>query len=192
VRWVDDGGGSGHVQISSKSYGSSSSVVLEDVSNSIYASAGLEGGTEAEGLDVEGYFLVNGEMETATGTGQVLLGDEENGSTEGLSVRVTLTADELASQGQDQGYVKVFSGVGDSLFRALDRYLDPAEGLLETRQNDMRSLIEDYEEQVEDFDERLEKRRERYLAEFAEMESLLSEMNNQSSMVASMLGGLSS
>lgn len=191
VSWVDDGGGNGHLVVTSKNWGASSTVEMMDVADSIYTSTGLETGTATDGADVEGYFLVNGSMETATGSGRNLVGDQENGRTDGLSVLVNISAADLAEQGEAQGRVKVFSGVSDGLYRALDSYLDPVHGILEHKQEDMRTSIADFEEQIEEIDARLESRRERYLAEFQHMETLLSEMQNQSNMVLAMLGGVS-
>ena len=191
VSWVDDGGGNGHLDIKSKNWGSNSTVAMEIVANSIYASIGLDTGSATDGQDVEGYFLVNGSIESATGTGRNLVGDEENGRTDGLSILVKISAAELAEQGEDQGRVKVFSGVSDGLYRSLENFLDPVHGILERKQEDMRTTIADFEDQVEAFDERLASRKERYLAEFQHMETLISQLQNQNNMVMSMLGGLS-
>jgi flagellar capping protein FliD len=118
------------------------------------------------------------------------VGDQENGRTDGLSLIVKISAAELATQGEDQGRVKIFSGVSDGLYRSLENFLDPVHGILERKQEDMRTTIADFEEQVEAFDERLVSRKERYLAEFQHMETLISQLQNQNNMVMSMLGGL--
>ncbi|MDP6419594.1 MAG: flagellar filament capping protein FliD, partial [Candidatus Krumholzibacteria bacterium] len=191
VRWVDDGGGLGHLELESQSWGSSSSLQFEEVSSGLTALLGLEEGTAQDGQDVAGYFLVNGVLEEAQGQGRMLKGVEESGKTLDLGVLVELTALELSEQGEDQGRVQVFTGVTDSLSRLLDSYLDPAYGLLERRQEDFRQGIETFEEQVERIDSRLKIRRERYLREFQRMETLLSELNSQSAMMMSMLGGIS-
>jgi len=190
VTWTDDGGGNGHLEVTSKQWGSTSTVAFETATNSIYSSVGLNSGSSTDGLDVEGTFIVNGDVETATGTGRNLVGDQENGFTEGLSVLVKLSASDLSSQGASQGRVKVFSGVEDGLYRALDSFLDPVDGILQRKQEDMRTSITDYQDQVTAIDDRLATRRERYLSEFQHMESLLSQLQNQSSMVMSMLGGM--
>jgi flagellar hook-associated protein 2 len=190
VSWEDDGGGNGHLSITSKTWGSSSTLAFEDVTNSVYSSVGIDTGNATDGVDVEGYFLVNGSIETATGTGRNLVGDEEFGLTNGLRVQISLDAAELADQGQEQGRVRVFSGIGDGLHRALDDFLNSTNGILSHKQSDLRDTIIDFEDQVEAIDERLEIRKARYLAEFQTMETLIADLQSQSNMVLSMLGGM--
>jgi len=191
VSWVDDGGGQGHLEVVSKSYGASSKVVFEDVDDSIYADAGIDTGGGSDGLDVAGYFLVNGEIEEATGTGRILTGSEDGGDTKSISVQVNLTESMLLSQGEAQGRVSILSGVTDRLHRTLDNYLDSVDGIIARQQTGMRDTITDFNEQIAKIDARLEVRRDRYLGEFIRMEQLLSEMSSTSSMLQSLLANIS-
>ncbi len=190
VSWVDDGGGNGHLEIVSKQYGGNSSVIVEEVDNSIYSDIGLDSGSPLSGQDVAGYFMVNGEEQEATGSGRILTGSSENGETKGLSLQVNLTTSTLASQGEAQGSVQIWSGVTNRLYQTLTDMLDSVDGTLSLRQDSIRDTVDDYEEQVEKIDARLVKRKERYLKEFLRMETTLSEMNSMSSTFQSMLANL--
>jgi flagellar hook-associated protein 2 len=190
VDWVDDGGGMGHLEFTSQSYGGSSKVEFEDVDGSLMDDLGLSAGSGLAGHDVEGYFTVDGEIEEATGSGRILTGAAEGGATRSLSVEVRLTEAMLASQGQDQGSVQIFSGVMDRLHRSLDQDLDAVDGIVARRQTGIRNSIDEYEAEIAKIDERLEMRRERYLKEFMRMENLLAEMNATSSAFQSMLASI--
>lgn len=192
AQWVDDGGGQGHLVLTSKTWGGTSKVELLDVDDSVYSDLGLTVGAGIDGKDVAGHFLVDGEVETATGSGRILTGDQEGGATRSLSLEVRLTEASLAAQGESQGSVQVWSGVLDQLRRDVENYLDSAEGIFARRAQGIQNGIDDYDEQIEAMDARLEKRRERYLAEFSRMETLLAEMNSTSSTLTSMLASLPS
>ncbi|MCP4548733.1 MAG: flagellar filament capping protein FliD [bacterium] len=190
VSWVDDGGGNGHIEMTSKSYGESSKVEVMNIGSSIYGDIGLDSGASTDGVDVEGFFMVNGEVEEASGSGRILTGNQENGATDSLSVEVTITAAELASQGEDQGTVSIWSGITDSLYKTMDNFLDEVTGTIELRQTAMRDTIDDFDDQIKAIDSRLEIRRKRYTAEFQRMEQLISEMQSNSNSFNSMLASL--
>lgn len=191
VSWVDDGGGTGHLEIVSKNYGGTSKVLVETTDDSIYADIGLDSGVPHTGQDVAGYFLVDGEIEEASGSGRILTGNSEEGATKGLSLQVNLTEATLASQGEAQGTVQVWSGVTNRIHETLTKALDSVSGTLKQRQDAIRDQVDDYETQVEKIDARLAKRKERYLREFLRMETLLSEMNASSNSFMSMVSNLS-
>lgn len=192
AEWVDDGGGQGHLVLTSKTWGGTSKVELLEVDDAVYGDLGLAVGSGVDGKNVEGHFLVDGEVETATGSGRILTGDQEGGATRSLSLEVRLTESSLAAQGESQGTVRVWSGVLDQLRRDVENYLDSAEGIFARRAQGIQNSIDDYDEQIEAMDARLEKRRERYLAEFSRMETLLAEMNSTSSTLTAMLADLPS
>ncbi len=190
ANWVDDGGGQGHLEITSKTHGGNSNVIMEEVDNSIYSDIGLDSGSPVAGQDVAGYFMVNGVMEEASGSGRILTGNEDGGSTQGLSLQVNLTEATLASQGAAQGDIQVWSGVTNRLHETLSSVLDSVQGTVTLRQDALRDTIDDYQEQVDKIDARLAKRKDRYLKEFLHMERLLSEMNSTSSSFMSMISSL--
>ncbi len=190
VSWVDDGGGNGHLEIVSKQYGGNSSVMIEEVDNDIYSDIGLDSGSPLSGNDVAGYFMVNGEEQEATGSGRILTGSQEDAETQGLSLQVNLTTSTLASQGNAQGTVQIWSGVTNRLHQTLSGVLDSVDGIISTHQDSIRDKVDDYDNQVKKIDARLAKRKERYLKEFLRMETTLSELNSTSSTFQSMLANL--
>ncbi len=191
VSWEDAGGGQGRLVITSRSWGGNSKVTLEATEGALADQLGLTGGSPLVGHDVAGHFLVNGAVQEATGSGRILTGSASNAATDGLSVQVNLTETSLAAQGQAQGSVRVWSGVTDRLYRTLDGALDSVDGILTIKQDSLRDTIADYEKQVKSIDARLAKRKDRYLAEFIRMESLLAEMSATSSAMNSMLANIS-
>ena len=93
-------------------------------------------------------------------------------------IEVKLTAASLASQGELQGSVSIWSGITNSLHSTIEGFLDSVDGVLTLRQEGMRDTITDFGEQIDAIDARLEIRRARYLKEFIRMEQLMSEMNS--------------
>ncbi len=187
VRWVDDGGGNGHVEFETLAYGSTATVRLESVSGSaIYGTIGHIVNTVGIGKDVQG--TINGE--TATGSGQILTGADGNAHTAGLRLLVTISADQLAAQGSSQGYVKVTKGIASLERDALDRMTDTEKGDVKTRKDAVSDNIERLRERVDRMEARLEIRRQRLLAEFRAMEEAIANLQSQQDLLAQALGGL--
>ncbi len=189
VRWVDDGGGNGHIEFETAAYGSTATVKLEDVSGSaIYSSIGHIVNTVGIGKDVQG--TINGEA--ATGSGQILRADENNPNTAGLQLLVTISAAQLAAQGSSQGYVKVTKGIASLERDALNRMTDTEKGDVKTRKDAVNENIDRLRERVDRMEARLEIRRERLLAEFRAMEEAIAKLQNQQEYLAQALAGLGS
>src|SRR6185437_6814143 len=93
-------------------------------------SLGFSSSASARGQDVAGSFVVNGVTEAAVGNGQILAATAGNAKTNGLQVRVSLTADQVA-QGAT-GTVNVTRGVASRLGQVLNSFLDPVSGRLKT------------------------------------------------------------
>ena len=70
-------------------------------------------------------------------------------------------------------------------------YSDPYEGMLTQRITGQQSLIKDYTTQIEDWDRRLEMRRSGLQAQYAALETAMSNMKSQSNWLASQLASLS-
>ena len=188
VEWIDDGGGEGHLQMTSKSYGGNSAIFLETPDeNSAHADLGLTAGNPLAGRDVEGYYEQDGVQFTASGSGRILTGDQEGSATEGLSILVKMTDQMLASQGEAQGSVGIYSGVTDRLNRILDEALELTTGTIAVKQESLQRRVDDLKKQVDRFDDRLQIRRDRYIDEFIRMEALIAEFQSSSSAFTSML-----
>ena len=139
------------------------------------------------GVDVEG--TINGEA--ASGDGRILRGDSGNPNTDGLGVRITLTAAQLIAQGQDQGSVKVVQGVANKLSRTLSAMTDPLDGLIATREGAIEDTIQSNVDQIERLLERLELKQSTLQRQFTVMETTLAELNSMGSFLGSQLASLS-
>lgn len=186
VRWVDDGGGNGHLKIASKRYGSASSIWWQDAENSAYASLGLVNGGSAYGIDVAG--TIGGEA--ATGDGRILTGDEDNERTAGLSVVVNLTPEQLAVQGGSQGTLTFTRGLGDLVAAWADQATDTSNGLISRRQAAIQGQVDRLTDQINRVREQAASKRESLIATFSNMETVLSRLQNEGNFLSSALSTL--
>ncbi|MBW2644619.1 MAG: flagellar filament capping protein FliD [Deltaproteobacteria bacterium] len=165
--------------LESDDYGSDTSFTIQ-VSG---AELGLTNGTHS-GVDVAG--TINDEV--ATGSGQVLTGDAptEGGTTsvEGLSVRVTLTPDQLASQGEGQGNVKITMGAAEKFNRELYSITDPYDGYVAFKQTSLQNSIDNFKTQIENMEAFLNRKTESMINRFVSMELALSQIQSQSDWLA--------
>jgi flagellar hook-associated protein 2 len=111
------------LQITSQQYGAASTVAFDG--GGALATLGFTGTETGTGTDVAGSFIVNGQTEAATGTGQSLTGNAGNSRTDGLQVRATTTTPTTAN-------VNVTQGVASRLSAVLTKYLDATSGKLKT------------------------------------------------------------
>ncbi|MBW2646837.1 MAG: flagellar filament capping protein FliD, partial [Deltaproteobacteria bacterium] len=149
----------------------------------VSASTGIINGSDS-GVDVAG--TINGEA--ATGSGQVLTGDApqegETTSAEGLSVRVTLTPDQLVSQGEAQGNVKITMGVAEKFDRKLYDITDSVDGYVSFKQDSLQDSINSFKTQIENMEAFLDRKTESLINRFVAMELALSRIQNQSNWLA--------
>ena len=176
VSFVDDGGGNGHFVFKSNTYGSSSVVRFESVdANSIYDSIGITLGTSARGTDVQG--TINGEA--ATGKGQYLTGNDGNEYTDGLQLLVTITPEQLALQGEDQGYVKVSKGVGTRVIEFVNDATDVQSGAITYQKQAIDRQEDSLQDQIDMIEARVAKKRERLVKQFVALESIVAQWQAQ-------------
>ena len=173
----------GRLVIRSLSWGSDSTVQLEAPPSSANDRLGLGSTGVSSGADVQG--RINGQM--ATGSGRVLT--SAAGASEGLSVEVLLTADELASQGVDQGHVSFTRGMGFQLNELINDYTSES-GLVGGRIGSLQSQIDVLADEVESMEERLVKREQSLVQQFVAMEVAMSTFQTQSSFLTAQLAGL--
>jgi flagellar hook-associated protein 2 len=182
VEWISLSG-SGYLKITSGTYGSSSQVRIEtSASNNAYQILGLTNGVVHAGTDVEG--TINGE--SATGKGQFLTGDEDNETTEGIKLKITLTQNQLLS-GSFEGTVSVAHGLGSKLDNSLENITKSIDGSIARRTSALNKQIESINQQIADYEERLAIRREDLYDQFLQMETLLSEYQSTGSYLESQL-----
>jgi flagellar hook-associated protein 2 len=189
VEWVDDGGGQGHLTFTTEKYGSDATVEMETVSSgSAYATLGMSSYGYAQGKNVAG--TINGEL--AEGNGCILTGCSGNAVTDGVSIRVNLTPEELASQGSNQGHVYLSRGLSHYLDSHLETLTDATLGTVTRRQESIQDQIDNIDTQIEDMEDRLAMEEERLYQEFIAMEQTISLLNSTSVYLSSQLGMLES
>jgi flagellar hook-associated protein 2 len=153
----------------------------------ISAATGIINGSDA-GVDVAG--TINGEA--ATGSGQVLTGaapaEGETTSVEGLSVSVTLTPAQLASQGETQGNVKITIGVAEQFDRELYGITDPIDGYVSFKQDSLQNSINSFETQIENMEASLNRKMETMINRFVAMELALAKIQNQGQWLSAQIG----
>ena len=160
------------ITITGATYGSNASVELvAGVDNNAHAVLGFESGVSIDGTNVAG--TINGEE--ATGSGRYLTGIEDNETTEGIKLLITLTEDQVAAG--VEGTIKIARGVASQLHDAADNLTKSKDGVFDRRISTLEKEIQMAQERVIDIDERLAIRRESLLREFWAMEEALGQMN---------------
>ncbi len=168
VSWESTASNTGRLVLSSSSYGSKSKVnTITSVPNSALVALGLANGASIAGLDVAG--RINGEA--AIGSGQTLVGNEKNATTEGLKLQVLLTEDQIR-EGSD-GTVTLAKGVAAKMNDTVGSLTATGSGLMDRRIKAYQNQIQDLTDRIADFDERLEARRESLQKQFYAMEQAL-------------------
>ena len=177
---------SGYLKITSGTYGSSSQVRIDtSAANNAYQVLGLTNGVVHAGTDVEG--TINGE--SATGKGQFLTGDEDNETTEGIKLKITLTQNQLLA-GSFEGSISVAHGLGSKLDNSLENITKSIDGSIARRTSALNKQIESINDQISQYEERLEIRREDLYDQFLQMETLLSEYQSTGSYLETQLESL--
>jgi flagellar hook-associated protein 2 len=173
--------------IASQAYGSNSRVTIG--AGSALGPLGYLGTETDQGLDVAGHFLVNGVMELATGSGQLLAGLSGNAHTAELQLRVTLTPAQLG--GGIAGELILSRGVASTVEVALGRMLDPVSGRMKTISESFQTRIDGMTASIARQKASAAARRDRLLAQFIALERTVSQLQNTSSFLAAQLGQIS-
>jgi hypothetical protein len=143
---------------------------------------GLINGT-VTGQNVAG--TINGEA--ATGTGQVLTGDDDNANTDGLSVSYSGTSDDV-----DAGDITLTIGTADLFDRTLFYITDSVDGYVTFKQESIQDRIDDFETQIEEMEARLDLKTEMLINKFVAMEKALSQIQTLSAWLSSQVKTLNS
>lgn len=124
--------------------------------------------------NVQGYFTLNGEQISATGSGQYL-GGASGTDAQGLRVRIASGAT------GSLGSIYFTVGVAESFERSLDDMLTPLVGQLDRIESRLEDEITGLTEEIESFEVRLEERQRQLLLQFAAAEDAIAQLNSQSS-----------
>ena len=114
------------LNVTSNRFGAASEVTI--VSGTALSALGFTGTATDRGQDVVGQFIVNGEVEMATGVGQLLTGSATNANTADMAVRVSLSSAQV-QLGVD-ATMSVTHGLASRLSDVLENMLDPVSGRL--------------------------------------------------------------
>ena len=172
--------------INSRLYGIISEVTIDSGS-----SLGTIGYTPAQtdrGENVKGSFIVDGVTETATGSGQSLVGAIGNATTADLRVLVSLTPSQVVA-GVD-GELTVSRGVASKIQLQLTSLLDPVSGRFDSITDSLQDQIDSLQEDVSDELEALDDRTSSLLRQFAALEQSLGTFQSTSNLLSSRLGTL--
>ncbi|MDI9570845.1 MAG: flagellar filament capping protein FliD [Pseudomonadota bacterium] len=166
--------GDNHLVLTHNSYGSAHAFTIHQENDLLWTSGDQEA---KNGRDVAG--TINGEK--ATGTGQLLRGDNDAANTAGLVVKYTGTATGNA------GNVKLTLGAAELFDRVLFNITDSLNGYVSFKQNSLQNSIGDYERQIREMEARLDRKREQLLNRYALMELALQKIQSQSVWLAGQL-----
>lgn len=126
--------------------------------------------TSYTGTNVAG--TINGE--TATGSGQILTGNDGNTNTDSLKIKVTYSSTVPASLGT----VKLTFGASELLERKLDDMLNSVDGYISYKMDGMDTTIDNIQEEIDTLEVRLEKEREKLTNQFLAMEQAISKIQS--------------
>ncbi|MCA9087476.1 MAG: flagellar filament capping protein FliD [Planctomycetaceae bacterium] len=178
----------GTLSLTSQTYGKSSELIIH--SGTALATLGLTAGQSDLGVDVAGQFIVNGQVEAATGNGRVLSGLSTNENTAGLQVRVSLGPDDIVAG--VEGELTVTQGVGSRLDNLLSNLLDATSGRLGVVNRSFSDRADAIQETIDRQNKLFEDQKAQLLKEMQALESAISELQGTSTMLGSQLSSLSS
>jgi len=166
-----------HLVLTHDNYGSDYTFTISETADLLWSG----NQTVANGENVAG--TINGEA--ATGSGQILTGDEGETNVEGLAVLYSGTAENI-----DAGTVKLTVGTADLFSRSLYYITDIYEGYVDFKLDSLQDQIDDYETKMAAREALLERRKENLVNRFVMMETALSRIQNQSAWLQSQINNL--
>lgn len=173
------------LRITSESYGSSSEVTVKGGAS--LAALGFAGTETDIGVNVAGNFIVNGVVEEATGTGRLLMGKSTNKNTADLQVRVSLTPTQV--QAGVDAKLTVTRGIASRLDQVIGALLDPVSGRLKTVNDGFEDDAANIQSTIDKQNERFEAAQASLQAQFAAMESAVSQLQSTGNYLAAQMLG---
>jgi len=184
VEWVTSGTG-GYLKFNSPTYGSTSKVEFDtSVADSAYSILGLSNGAYFVGDDVVG--TINGEE--AKGQGQILTGKDDNKTTAGLKLKVSLDSSQLVTGAE--GSITITKGVASREYDFVESLTKSKDGLLDRRISGYQDQIDALKTRVNEIDARLAIKRDSLLKQFYHMETVLGQLNTQGQFLTNQLAGI--
>lgn len=178
--------GSNQLTLQSSSYGNTS--ILTVVSGNALASLGLGGGESDIGQDVAGEFIVNGQVEAATGRGRLLSGNATNTNTADLQLRVSLSSAQLGVG--NEASVTVTRGITSRLDQLIGKLTDSENGLLENVSGEFDDQLESLQKTLDRQQATFDKQQESLVKQFTALEEALAKLQSTSTALGAQLSGL--
>lgn len=178
--------GSGELVLTSVAYGTSSQVTI--TGGSLAAALSLTPGQSAIGVDVAGSFIVNGQVETATGRGRVLTGNADNANTADLQVRVSLPPGQVV--GGPEAELTVTRGIGARLDSLLGRMLDSVSGQFAGANKRFNDTIDGLQKSIARQQASFDRQQQSIAQQFQAMEAAIAKLQSSGSMLSAQLAGL--
>ena len=176
----------GRLNFTSQRFGRSSSISA--FSGTALDALGLDGSEEGIGQDVAGSFIVDGVVESATGSGRTLIGDSNNENTADLQIRVDLNASQIGND--SEGTLQISRGISSRIDQFFGEILDTEVGTLSTIDNEFALQIESLDESIARVNAISEAQSQSLVEQFATLERVLSDLQSTSSFLSSQLSGL--
>ncbi|MEM7314985.1 MAG: flagellar filament capping protein FliD [Planctomycetota bacterium] len=176
----------GFLLITSEQYGSNSEITFQ--SGTAWEDLGFNGDETDTGSGIQGHFIVNGEIESATGRGNTLIGDEGNANTEDLQIRISIPADEIGDGVE----------ASISVTRGMASRLDQIIGDMVGTEGDFRRIDERFDltsdsilESIERLNAQFETQQQSLISQFAALERAVGDLQNTGNFIASQFAGIS-
>ena len=168
----------GELIITHDYYGSGNSFTISESSDLFW----VGDQTAENGKDVAG--TINGEA--ATGSGQVLTGNDDEANVDGLVIKYTGTDENV-----NVGSIKLTLGIAELFDRTLFSITDDVDGYLTAKTESLENRIDSYDEKIEKMETRLDAKMQTMINRFIAMELTLSQIQNQGDWLTSQLSSLS-
>ncbi|MEL7497664.1 MAG: flagellar filament capping protein FliD [Planctomycetota bacterium] len=176
----------GKLELTSQRYGLSSEI--SNIAGSAIATLGFTGSESGQGKDVAGSYIVDGEIETATGSGRVLMGDADNANTADLQLRILLDPSQV-SDGVEAN-LSVTRGITSKLDQYFGDIVDPDVGTMKTVNEDFDLRAESIDDSIARVNAISESKKAYLIEEFTALERALSSLQTTSSFLTSQLGSI--
>ena len=178
---TDDG--NGHLVLSHDNFGSNYGFTISE--DAAPGSKLWTGGDQTvnNGVDVAG--TINGEA--ASGSGQLLTGNDGENNVDGLVIKYTGT-----TEGLDVGDVKLTLGTAELFDRVLFNITDSYDGYLAFKQDSLQNSISSFGTKIEEMEARLNNKMEMMINKFVAMETALGKIQSQSQWLSGQLETVSS
>jgi flagellar hook-associated protein 2 len=162
----------GNLTITSKSYGSNSTIAIG--SGSALTDLGFTGTETATGQNVAGSFLVNAVTETAQGSGQLLTGSSTNANTADLQVRVTMTPAQVG--GGVQTDLTITRGLASMMDAVITSLLDPTNGRMKSIDDSFQSTEDNIQKEIDRQTAAMTAKQQSLAQQFINMEQAISQL----------------